>query len=170
MTCDFCGSFLHLWKDCRDRKEHRESRNSKTCANVEEFDEDEQEEDDAHAYHDNEVTPESEAFITDHLADLGLIRLPNLPRSRARRSVLQILHGCQHHLILYTSQTYNNTIGENKYDKKKKMLLLDTGCVRTVCGKRWLEHSIATMDSDSVRPIPGIGIGIIPILIPVSVL
>ena len=23
MTCDFCGSFLHLWKDCRDRQKHR---------------------------------------------------------------------------------------------------------------------------------------------------
>ena len=32
MICDFCGSFLHLWKDCRDRKEDRESRKVKTYA------------------------------------------------------------------------------------------------------------------------------------------
>ena len=38
MTCDFCGSFLHLWKDCRDRQEHRETRKFKTYANIEEFD------------------------------------------------------------------------------------------------------------------------------------
>ena len=65
MTCDFCGSFLHLWKDCRDRQEHRETRNSKTYANIEEFDEDryEQEGDEAYAPHDDKVTPESEAFI-----------------------------------------------------------------------------------------------------------
>ena len=46
-TCNFCGSFLHLWKDCRDRQKHRETRKFKMYANIEEFDEDgyEQEED-----------------------------------------------------------------------------------------------------------------------------
>ena len=88
MTCDYCGSFLHLWKKSRDIKEHRELRKFKTYANVEEFDKDEheQEEDDANAYHDVEVTPESEAFFTDHLSDLGLTRPPNLPKSRSKKN------------------------------------------------------------------------------------
>ena len=65
MICDFCGSFLHLWKDCRDRKEDRESRKFKTYVNFQEVDEDghEQEEDDAYAYDDDEITSDSEAFI-----------------------------------------------------------------------------------------------------------
>ena len=77
MTCDFCGSFLHLWKDCKDRQEHRETRKFKAYANIEEFDEDgyEQEEDKAH----DDVTPEFEAFITHHLADLSLTRPSNSP-------------------------------------------------------------------------------------------
>ena len=81
MTCDFCGSFLHLWKDCRDRQEHRETRKFRTYANTEEFDEDgyEQEEDEANVHHDDEETPESEAFIAHHLSDLGLIRSSNIP-------------------------------------------------------------------------------------------
>ena len=35
---------------------------------------------------------------------------------------------------------------EEKHDKKKKILLLDTRCVQTVCGQRWLEQCMATMD------------------------
>ena len=34
MTCDFCGSFLHLWKDCRDRQEQRNSKKFRTYANM----------------------------------------------------------------------------------------------------------------------------------------
>ena len=81
MTCDFCGSFLHLWKDCRDRQEQRETRKFRTYANTKEFDEDgyEQEEDKAYVHHDGKETPESEAFITHHLSDLGLIRSSNIP-------------------------------------------------------------------------------------------
>ena len=80
MTCDFCGSFLHLWKECRDRKEERESRKFKTYANTEEDNEDghEQEKDNAYAYHDDKVTSDSEAFITHHLSDLGLTRSPTM--------------------------------------------------------------------------------------------
>ena len=38
MTCDYCGSFLHLWRECRDRKEHMETRRSEAYANAEEHD------------------------------------------------------------------------------------------------------------------------------------
>ena len=40
MTCDFCGSFLHLWNDCRDRQTYREKRKYRAYANTEEFEED----------------------------------------------------------------------------------------------------------------------------------
>ena len=73
MTCDFCGSFLHLWKDCRDRQEQRNSKKFRTYANmVDEDDEQEEYDEDDDQYEDDETTPESEAFITHHLADLGL--------------------------------------------------------------------------------------------------
>ena len=72
MTCDFCGSFLYLWKECRDRKEERESRKFKTYANTEEVKEDEHGKDDAYAHLDDKVSSYSEAFITHHLSDLDL--------------------------------------------------------------------------------------------------
>ena len=46
MTCDYCGSFLHLWKDCRDGQERRESRKFRMYATTEEFDEDGYEQED----------------------------------------------------------------------------------------------------------------------------
>ena len=88
MTCDFFRSFLHLWKDCRDRKEHRETRKSKAYANIEEFDTDGYEQgDEGDARHDDEVTQESEAFIAHHLADLGLAKPSNLPRSTSKKNL-----------------------------------------------------------------------------------
>ena len=146
MTCDFCGSFLHLWKDCRDRQEHRETRIFKTYANIEDFDEDgyEQEGHEAYDHHDVEVTPESEAFVTHHLPDLGLKSSSNIPRSRNKKNSSLNFY-TDANITLYTSQTYNNIPEKDKYDMKK-MLLLDTGCVRTVCGRRWLAHCMATMD------------------------
>ena len=66
MTCDFCGSFLHLQKDCIDRQEHRETRKFNTYANIEEEGYG-QEGDEGYAHYDDEVTPESEAFITPSL-------------------------------------------------------------------------------------------------------
>ena len=40
MMCDFCGSFLHLCKECRDRKEHFETRKFETYTNAEEEEDD----------------------------------------------------------------------------------------------------------------------------------
>ena len=117
-------------------------------ANIEEFDEDryEQEDDEAYAHYDNEGTPESKAFITHHLPDLGLKISLNLARSRSKKNPSQNFY-TDANIILYTSQTYNNILEEGKYDMKKK-LLLDTGCVRTVCGRRWHAHCMATMDPE----------------------
>ena len=34
VLCDFCGSSLHLWKECRDRKEQNETKKFETYANT----------------------------------------------------------------------------------------------------------------------------------------
>ena len=84
-------------------------------ANIEEFDEDryEQEDDEAYAQYDNEGTPESKAFITHHLPDLGLKISLNLARSRSKKNPTQNFH-TDANIILYTSQTYNNILEEGK--------------------------------------------------------
>ena len=85
-TCDFCGSFLHLWKECRDRKEHDKTRKFETYANAEEEEDDhEQGEDEAYAHYKDDKISESDAFNTHHLADLGLIKSSNLPQSGSNK-------------------------------------------------------------------------------------
>ena len=81
-----------------------------------------------------------------HFPDLGLTRSSNSPRFRIKKNPPWNPYKDED-IILYTSQTYNNTLEEDKYDMKKKFLL-DTGCVRTVCGRRWLAHCMKTMNPE----------------------
>ena len=88
MTCDFCRSFLHLWRECRDRKEHMEMRRFEAYANAEEYDEDEheREENEAYDHYEDDATSESDAIIAHHFADLGLMKSLNSPQSRSKKN------------------------------------------------------------------------------------
>ena len=59
-----------------------------------------------------------------HFPDLGLTRQSNSHQSRRKKNP-PLTYYKDANTILYTSQTYNNTLEEDKYDMKKK-LLLDT--------------------------------------------
>ena len=121
MTCNFCGSFLHLWKDCRDRKEHRETRKFRTYATTEEFDEEGDEQEGEEAYYDDDVTSDSEAFIAHHLKDLGLTRPPSRPGPRIMKNPsLNYYTDANTPLYYCTSLTYDNIQEENKNDMKKR--------------------------------------------------
>ena len=92
-----------------------------------------------HERHDTEVDAWSH-----HFPDLVLTRPSNPPRFRSKKKPPWNPYK-DDNIILYTSQTYNNTLEEEEYDMK---LLLDTGCVHTVCGTRWLTHCMKTMDPE----------------------
>ena len=69
--------------------------------NIEEFVE--YGEDEAYARHDDEATPESEAFIARYLSDLGLAKPPNLPRSKSKKNPSWNYY-TDANITLYTSQ------------------------------------------------------------------
>ena len=146
MTCDFCGSFLHLQASCWDKRNQRQA---KTFAATDgQFDDDDEygggevddelgeelDEDD-----DEGVTDESEAFLAQHLGSLGLGGSRKIKKISTAHFMEDVT------LITYdTNITYDVFHGAD--DDSKKKVLLDTGCVRTVCGQRWLAHVMADMD------------------------
>ena len=89
--------------------------------NVEEFDEDGygQEEDEVYDHHDDEITPESEAFTTHHLSDLGSTIPSNLPRFRNKKNPFWNFY-TDANITLYAAQTYNGILEEEKYDEDNK--------------------------------------------------
>ena len=146
MTCDYCGSFLHLQAQCWDKKQSR--RKNQTYATAEEEYDFEEEEDDEEEYEtgqeelETDEDEEVEAFLAEHLRNVGLAN-----KKKKKKSLLYYMEN-------FTAVTFDIFHAE---DDGKKKVLLDTGCVRTVCGKRWLAHVMADMNpkiKETVKSVP----------------
>ena len=155
MTCDFCGSFLHLQARCWEKKQHKVG----TYAAMDgQFDDDGDYEDGDEEYEtgledleDDEITEESETFLAEHLGALGLNRARDMTKTKYVHYV-EDYH--QTFAVFEVNVTYDTFHAE---DDNKKKVLLDTGCVRTVCGQMWLAHVMKDMDpriKDTVQAVP----------------
>ena len=152
MTCDYCGSFLHLQAQCWDTKQSK--RNFRTYAAAEGYMEEDKEDEVDYETGIEELESEgdddekeSEAFLAEHLGSLGLRETGARPKQRKKNYL--------YYMENFTATTIDVFHAVEDDDKKK--VLLDTGCVRTVCGKRWLAHVMADVDpriKSQVKSVP----------------
>ena len=77
---------------------------------------------------------DSEAFIAQHLGELGL--------QKKKEKVKKYVD------VNFTLVTMDTFLEKGKMKEIKNKVLLDTGCVRTVCGQMWLAHVMSTMDPE----------------------
>ena len=157
MTCDYCGSYLHLANKCWEKQKSKGNYRTYAAVDEEEFydcEEIDSDEEEAHMSHVSHISHEgfmegededgSEAFIAHHLGANGIDSTGARKKTKSKTYFVDNI-------------TFMASTKVDIQEKFEKAVLLDTGCVRTVCGRKWLAEMISSLDprmKEKVRKTP----------------
>ena len=126
MTCNSCGCYRHLMADCPYKSEYKKS-----------------------YFEENENPSECQHFDDEH-PELGLTDKEFEQRLNEERNGGNVnnTHFATYKLYNVWFTIFSTISAIFTMETVYNMLLLDTGCVQNVCGRKWMENFLKNLSEE----------------------